>query len=151
MQKIIVIIGLPGSGKTMYLKEHAQEFGQNALICDDYYKSAPGRTVEFKGSAYYADLREALKDGKNVVIADIVFCEEPFRREAEGGIKNLVAELGLKVDVDYRFFQNDPEACIANILNRARPERVASELKFIEEHRNNYRIPEGATILPVHR
>lgn len=150
MQKITVITGLPGSGKITYLKEHEREFG-DALICDDYYKSAPGRTVEFKGSAYYADMAEALEAGRNVVIADIVFCEEAFRKEAQESIKNLIAELGIEVEVDYRFFQNDPDACIANILGRNRPERVASELKFIEEHRDNYRIPAEAIVLSVHR
>ena len=150
MQKLIFITGLPGSGKTTYLENHKPEFG-DALICDDYYKSAPGRTVEFKGSVYYKDLKEALQEGRNVVIADIVFCEEPLRKEAQDRIEALIKELGLEVELDYRFFANDPESCRANILNRNRSERVATELKFIEEHTNNYHIPTGATVLPVYR
>ena len=150
MQKIIVIIGLPGSGKTTYLKDHEKEFG-DALICDDYYKSAPGRIVECRGSAYYPDLKKALENGRNVVIADIVFCEDEMRKEMQDGIAALLADLDIDASVEYRFFENNPEACIANILQRNRTERVGSELKFIVEHRDSYRIPDGATTLPVYR
>ncbi len=150
MQKITIITGLPGSGKSTYLKNHKEEFG-SALICDDYYKSAPGRTVEFNGSAYYQDLRDTLKEGKNVVIADIVFCEDELRREMQDGISKLILELNVDVEVEYRFFENNPEACVANILRRGRPERIESELKFIAEHKDTYHIPEGAIVLPIYQ
>jgi tRNA splicing ligase len=150
MQKILVITGMPGSGKTSYLKEHMSEFG-DALICDDYYKSGPGRTVEFRGSVYYTDLREALKTGRNVVIADIVFCEDEFRSEMQDGIKALIEELEVEAEVEYRFFANDPEACIENILQRNRQDRVKSELKFIATHKDNYHIPSDTVLLPVFR
>ncbi len=44
MQKVLFIIGLPGSGKSTYLEERREEFG-DALVCDDYYKSATVRPV----------------------------------------------------------------------------------------------------------
>lgn len=150
MQKLIFITGLPGSGKTTYLETHKDEFG-DALICDDYYKSGPGRFVRFNGSVYYNDVRNALKEGRNVVIADIVFCEDELRKEAQEGIVLLATELGIDLDIDYRFFENNPEACIQNILHRDRPERVASELKFIEEHTESYVVPENVTVLPVYQ
>lgn len=150
MQKIIVITGFPGSGKTTYFKEHADEFG-DALICDDYYKSAPGRTVEFRGSVYYNDLRGALKSSRNIVIADIVFCEDELRQEMQESIKKLLHELGIEAGIDYRFFANDPESCIENIRNRNRQDRVKQELAFIATHRDDYHIPIGANVIPVFR
>lgn len=154
MQKVIFITGLPGSGKTTYLKNYMAEFG-DALICDDYYTSAttdrPRKYVGFKGSAYYEDVRAALESGRDVVMADIVFCEDELGREAREGLQALIAELDIDVDIDYRYFENDAEACIANILRRDRSKRVESELKFVAEHRDSYSIPENATILPVYR
>ena len=145
MQKILVITGLPGSGKTTYLKEHQTEFG-DALICDDYYKSAPGRVVQFNGGAY---LKDALQKGKNVVIADIVFCEDELRKEMQEGLGALIKGLDIDAEVEYRFFENNPEACIENILHRNRQNRVEEELKFIATHKDSYHIPAGATVLPV--
>lgn len=147
---LYVIGGASRSGKTTYLKDHISEFG-DALICDDYYKSAPGRTVEFKGSVYYADLRKALQEGRNLVIADIVFCEDELRTEMQDSIRNLMDELGIEAEVDYRFFANDPEACADNIRNRNRQDRVEQELDFIATHRDHYNIPAGATVLSVFR
>ncbi|CAN5748172.1 hypothetical protein BH11PAT2_BH11PAT2_01380 [soil metagenome] len=155
MQKVIFITGMPGSGKTTYLNNHTAEFS-DALICDDYYKSAldadrPRKFVGFKGSAYYEDVKEALANGRDVVMADIVFYEDELGREAREGLEALIAELGTRVDIDYRYFENDAEACIANIVRRDRPERVESELKFVTENRDSYRIPKNATVLPVYR
>ncbi len=150
MQKLIFITGLPGSGKTTYLETHKGEFG-DALICDDYYKSGPGRFVRFNGSVYYKDVRKAFENGRNVVIADIVFCEDELRKEAQEGVAHLGAELNIDIVIDYRFFANDPDVCIANILYRNRQERVETELKFIEDHKDSYIIPASAIILPVCR
>jgi hypothetical protein len=130
MQKIIVITGLPGSGKTSYLESHSEEF-RDFLICDDYYKSAPGRFVQFNGSVYYPDIRNALLNGGNVVIADMVFCEDEFREEMQQEVAKLIKELGIDAEIDYKYFENNPEACIANILHRNRHGRVEGELKFI--------------------
>lgn len=147
--KIVFIIGLPGSGKTTYLEARRQGEFKDCLFCDDYYKSAPGRTVEFIGSAYYQDLRKALANGESAVLADIVFCETDFREEALAGIQALLKELGIKADIELRFFENDPQACEANILRRGRSKRVEDELEFIRTHKDTYHIPEGAIILPV--
>lgn len=152
-QKIIFIIGLPGSGKTTYLEKHKDEFS-GALVCDDYYTSAtvrPRKSLKFEGSAYYEDVREALESGKNVVMADILFCDPEYLEEAQEGLTRLLSELDMKADIEYRFFENDPSACIENILRRSRPERVEKELAYIKETESRYRIPDGAIILPVYR
>ncbi|MDB5260482.1 MAG: hypothetical protein JWN37_713 [Candidatus Nomurabacteria bacterium] len=153
MQKIIIIVGMPGSGKTTYLETHKEEFG-NALICDDYYRSATSRpriSLSCEGSAYYEDIKEALLVGKSIVIADILFCKDEYRNEIEQGIKKLISELNIEVSIEYRFFENNPAACIANIMRRNRPERVEKELEFIEEVRNEYKIPEEVAILPIYK
>lgn len=144
---------MPGSGKSTYLETHKIEFG-DAMVCDDYYRSATSRprsALNFEGSAYYVDLKSALENGKNVVIADILFCQEEYRSEMQSGLEKLLLKLNLEADVQYRFFENNPPACISNIMRRSRPERVNKELKFIEEVKDEYRIPEQAIILPVYQ
>ncbi len=153
MQKVLFIIGLPGSGKSTYLEERREEFG-DALVCDDYYKSAtvrPRQSLQFEGSAYYEDVKNALADGRNIVIADILFCDEKRLQEAREGIMRLLSGLHIEADIEYRFFENNPAACIANILRRNRPERVKKELAFIKEIEARYQIPESASTIPVYK
>jgi hypothetical protein len=153
MPKILFITGLPGSGKTTYLETHQKEFG-NALICDDFYKSAttgPRKSLEFEGSAYFEDIQAALQEGRDIVIADILFCDPARLREAQEGMGRLLSKLNATTEVEFRFFENDRASCVRNIHNRSRPKRVEKELAFIEEFSDQYVIPEGSTVLPVYK
>lgn len=153
MQKVIFIIGLPGSGKTAYLKDHAEEF-RDTVVCDDFYKSAtvrPRRLLEFEGSAYYEDVRDALKNGKDIVMVDILFCDHARLTEAREGLERLASDLNIQVDIKCRFFENNAHVCRENILRRDRPERVERELAFLDEHAPIYELPANAEVLPVFR
>lgn len=154
MQKIILIIGLPGSGKTMYLAKHKNSFG-NAFICDDYHKSAGSTTVDgfrtLEKSAYYEDLQKALQEGKNVVISDITYCKEDCLREIEEDISHLLSESSIQAEIERRYFENDPNACIANIFRRARNGRVEWELQFVKKTTLQYKVPTNAQVIPVYK
>lgn len=124
------------------------------LVCDDFYKSAtvrPRTSLEFTGSAYYPDVKDALVNGKGVVISDILLCIEEYKTEMQKGIMSLLSELLIEADIEFRYFENEPAACSANILMRGRPERVEKELAFIEEAAPGYHIPEEAITIPVYR
>lgn len=86
-----------------------------------------------------------------VVIADILFCYSDRLKEAEEGLNRFAANLGIEVAVERRFFESDSAACIENIKRRNRPERVEKELAFIEKIGDRYRLPDGATVLPIYR
>lgn len=146
MQKTTFLIGLPGSGKTTYLAQRKEFFG-DALICDDYRKSGGS---EFAQSLYYEDLIEALSGGRDVVIADIAYCRKERLEEAVAEVRQLARRLGIRLKVEYLYFENDPEACKENILRRGRAKRVARELAFVDRTSSVYEIPPSAKALPVY-
>ena len=150
MPKITIIIGLPGSGKTMYLKDNAEKF-RDFFICDDYHKSGYKKSKCFEDSLFYDDMQKALKEGKNVALTDIAYCKTERLKNAEEGIKKIAKELNLKIKTEYLYFENDPETCKQNILRRNRANRIFRELKYIDETSKQYAIPKGVKIFPVFR
>ncbi|MES2930753.1 MAG: hypothetical protein V4665_03135 [Patescibacteria group bacterium] len=149
MQKITIIIGLPGSGKSTYISSN-EEF-RNSVICDDYHKSSYKKSREFIDSIYFEDLKKGLLGGKNIVISDIAFCKSDRLNKITENIMNLIAELEIKAHIEYRYFENDPYACIDNILRRNRVERVEREIEFINMMSSQYHIPEDAIMIPVYK
>jgi len=148
MQNITIIIGLPGSGKTTYIKNNLEKF-KDTIICDDYYKSSYNHSHNFEDSIYYQDLRRALEDGKSVILSDIAWCKFERRILLEKNIQNILKDFGIKTEIIFICFENNPEACKKNVLRRSRDGRVERELKFIDEVSVQYVIPQNSIILPI--
>jgi hypothetical protein len=137
--EIVLIAGLPGSGKTCYLSE-MEEVGW--LVFDDYKRE--GTSLEFRNSPRFQQLREALNIGSRCIVADIHFCKTESREEAE-------RELGTEIPgvrISWRFFENDLSSCELNIRRRGRC-TMQSELGYLQEYSPVYRPPKGAIIMPV--
>lgn len=122
---VIGIAGMPGSGKTRLLGAfRARGFVRFDNINCDWNRNLP-RT------------RTAARQGHDVAIADIVFCDAGWRERLE-------REIG--TPVRWVFFENTPWRCAANCLYRAywvrerRP--VLSEMRKIVRLSTVYR-PEG--------
>ena len=124
---IILIIGLPGSGKSALLQnEYAEETAYS--IFDDVMGNAVLDCNDFTYSQHYPDIIAEMKhSSKNIVISDISFCKlEKFNRAYE-----ILSWWIIKHPYDYKIksiiFKNEPEKCIRNINrsnNRNNPKRV---------------------------
>lgn len=144
MQEIIVIVGLPGSGKSTYIEQNFE----GVFVCDDYHKSGGG---SFETSVYYKDLVRTLAQGNNAVISDIAYCKDELLEETASGLLTLIGRLKINPRIKYLYFENDPDACKENIMRRKREGRVERELAFVDETSSRYTVPHKATVLPVFR
>lgn len=127
---VIAIAGLPGSGKTVLIKDLVQH-GYSSF--DDINTDWCGRLPRARTEA---------RTGRDLVVSDIMFCDESWR-------KRLETELGIAVQ--WIFFENNPWQCAKNSLFRfmfEKPDRpLQNEIRKIQELSRIYK-PHG-DIRPV--
>jgi predicted kinase len=85
MQKVIMGIGIPGSGKTTVLKGFAEKFGYTYICPDDIRKELLGNAIDQSKnrevwSEAYKFVGDALQRGETVVF-DATFVTEKIRAE----------------------------------------------------------------------
>ena len=96
MSYLIVIIGLPASGKSYLLNKFARHF-TNPTIFDDYSKHH-STTIELKA---------AIKRGDDILISDPLFC-------ISQNLDTLLDLFPETYSCDIRNFENNPEQCLIN-------------------------------------
>ena len=141
--EIILIAGLPGSGKSMLMEALKRE---GWLIFDDFKANAFNDSSIFWHSRNYKTLLMALHEGQKCIVADIDFCKATSRHEAEKVLREQIAEITL----EWLFFENDFHACQANIMRRA-SQSIEDNLRALNEYRAQYQIPIGMRVIPVWR
>ena len=139
---LTVVVGLPGSGKSTLLKSLKKTV--TGIFADDFMKDvAPGSPVlrdpSVTDSRHYPALVRNLRDGKNCLISDIIFCDTLVRAELELAVRNDIRNLDLK----WEFFDNNPRQCISNAKCRGRPKTLKREVKLIQFLSRKYFVPEG--------
>lgn len=135
MTKVTMLVGLPGSGKTTYAKANLN----GAVLFDD--PSASPKGIEA--------LRKHIQEvGGDIVVTDVYSVKREVRALAYEKL------LGWGVDqIDWIFFENDPDACIANIKRRNQEEprfRLIPD-GYVREASRQYEIPEACIVIPVYR
>ena len=130
--KLIMIVGMPGSGKT-WLIEHVFGILPGNWIRDDYF-----------ATGNYEELSEALKRGENGVISDIELCNADRREEI---VARLAKDLP-EASVEYHCFKNQRERCLANIRRRNRSDGNEAAEKVGRLSRD-YSLPAGAIMYDV--
>jgi predicted kinase len=140
--RIVLVAGLAGSGKTPYL---ARLGAEGWIAFDDFKANSRMNLPHLRNAPRYDELIQALRDGRNCVIADMGFCRSRDRHEAESILRKDVPS----VTIEWQFFENDPQQCAENIRCGTRP--AQPRLAKVEEFTALYSIPPGAAMLPVWR
>lgn len=143
--KFIIVIGLPGSGKTEYLKK-LKESGEVADFYDDFQAKAVEKDKNPLLSRHYSQLVAGLRRGETLAVSDIRYCVQRELNLLITAVVDAVPEVSL----DLRYFKNEPDKCITNVLRRKR-ENAELEIKLIDEYSPQYEVPGHAvSILDVH-
>ena|SRR5260370_41561893 len=139
--KLIVVVGLPGSGKTTIMKSLKQA-GRVNEIFDDYQAGTTGDVKDPRSSRYYSSLLAALRAGKAAAVSDVRYC---VHAELHRFLAAVLAEIP-EVELELYYFENDPEQCRKNIIKRERHiETVERELKLVKEYAPHYAVSKITT------
>lgn len=144
MTKIVIVVGLPGSGKSRWVDEHRAGFA--GVVNADYFEDSLVPTFRFTDSRHYRPLIAALRAGQDCLIADIAFCDTLRRVEAT---QVLACDAPMAV-VQWVFFENNADACMANIRADGGA-RLLNRLRNFSLFAHKYHIPPGVNALPVWR
>lgn len=152
-REIIIIIGLPGSGKSHLIK---QRFSDNAkyIRFDDFKGGAVLDRSGFCFSRNYPEIIRQIKLGKkHIIISDIDFCVNESYLEAKRILKWWLKDLSIDYEIRSIFFQNEPEKCERNLMKDNNSD-IDSRISMIETYTQLYfpntMIAEGDEILEVH-
>jgi len=134
---LTVVIGMPGSGKTTYMKSVLVE-NPEVLLFDDYQNESYDDDGDPKRSKYYKTLIEGLKQGKTALVSDIRYCSQ-YELNL---FLSAVLSAAPNSHVEYRYFENNPDKCRANVITRGRAkDRIEKELEWIEKLSVQYSVP----------
>lgn len=122
--KVTLVAGLPGSGKTFMLRSMRED---GATCIDDIrdLSDLPEQPVPW------------------LAISDVNFCRQDVRDAAEFEIARRFGS----VDLEWIFFENDPDQCRANAIGRNDDRDVHADIDALCRL---YAVPEGAQSIPVH-
>ena len=124
--KVILIVGLPGSGKTHLARKLVQN--QGLKLFDD---------IDSLDQLFCA-----LKNQESCIITDPNLCDPSIRAKALKILKENFEELTL----EWIFFKNDPESCRKNVAFRNDGRDVEATIKRFSKV---YEVPEGVQSLDI--
>lgn len=125
---IIIMVGLPASGKTTYIKNNLSDY--TVVSADDvredlYGDAAIQGNIKDVFDKFYERLGEALNTSENIVV-DNTSVKAKYRRNLEDFIKIRCKANGTKYDVRYIFMETPVSMCLKR--NRARDRKVPEHI-----------------------
>jgi hypothetical protein len=133
------VVGLPGSGKTHYVERQGKEHGYVAV--SDVYQNNWER---------WTRVVEAVKQGQDIIIDGALFTEP----DGMATLSERIRKLPVAVEVEWRFFEADKNACLVNILRDMilkEGREYHGRLRSFFRRAPGYVVPDGATILKVYK
>lgn len=121
MQKILMLRGLPASGKTTYAKELLKQGGWKRVNKDDLRAMVDGGEWGEQNEKFILDIRDtfvlrSLLLGFNVVVDDTNFSAK-HKQRMEELVKTWL--VGKEVKIEEKFFDVDVEECVKCDAKRA--------------------------------
>jgi adenylate kinase family enzyme len=141
MARLILIAGLPGSGKTTYGDKLAAKLGTKNYV-DDYHAKAKDNSPNFINGRKYNELIEGLKNEELWIASDIEWCRPKKRREAETAVRKAVPH----IHIEWLFLAIDENTCRQRVLQRCRSS-APNELSKIDELLCEYHVPLDSRIV----
>jgi tRNA uridine 5-carbamoylmethylation protein Kti12 len=130
MTKVLLVIGLPCSGKTHFLSNLEKNGWE---IVDDPRNFA-------------SDVQSVITRFQSVAIADCHLCNPNVLDRA----RKLLMESDPSVIIEEVYFSNNPTQCIKNSKERVANGDDRQVEKYIHILSRIYQIPKTATVLPVY-
>lgn len=113
--EIILLIGLPGSGKTTMINKLQGESGEGCIVYDDWMMWTSNKDKsEFTADVHYNELVENLNNFKDIIISCIKFCDHKFLTKTEYYLQSQFPNLEIK----RIYFENSLKNSISNIKYR---------------------------------
>ena len=118
MKEVVLVIGLPGSGKTVLLDYYKKHPLIDYVIYDDWMEWTVDvdREKDFKDDVRYDELIDDIKKGNTAVISSVNFCSPKELLNAEYYLKLEFNE----IKIQRIYFENNLENSILNIEYRDR-------------------------------
>lgn len=136
-KEIIIIVGLPGSGKSHLIKDRFSE-KERFVVFDDVQGGAVLDCPNFCFSRHYPRIvTEMILDHKSIVISDIGFCRRTSFLEVKSILTWWISEFKLNYEIHAILFENNPETCKSNI-ERLNGNNNASRLRMINKFTIEY-------------
>lgn len=136
-KELIIVVGLPGSGKSYLIK---QRFSDNNkyIIFDDYKAGAVLDCSNFCFSRHYPELIRQMKQSeKDIVVTDIDFCDSEFYSNAKEILEWWIEKLNLNYRIRSKFLKNEPEKCRKNVMKDNKRD-INSRISMIDKYSLKY-------------
>lgn len=142
IEKVTVIVGMPGSGKTHLGKEMVNQQPSNTAFLDDL------GTITDNAELFLFDWakKPINKNITHLIISDVYLCFENVRNPA----LNIIQSLFKEADLNVVYFENNMARCLKNIEDRKKKGDKRNVEGLLDMLKNNYIPPENSHVIHVY-